>query len=364
MKKNKFFIFISIIVLSVIGTLFLIILQNRVCNNDNYGYNFREQWGLKNSGQSINGIKGKKGYDICIEDVWKISKGSNNVLVGILDTGIQTSNNYISHSIYTNDNEIINGKDDDGNGYIDDVNGWDFYNNDSTVYDDYLYDYHGTYITSVISSSHGNKIAGIAPNIKIVPLKFMNGTSGDVNDAIKAIEYAHSIGVRIINCSWDSTNYNQLLEETMRKYSDILFICSSGKYKNDLSKVPTYPACFDLNNVICVTAINNQGEIYEFAGYGPMADVAAPGCDILGIYPDEDISFASGSSCATAYVTGIASLIKSVNYNLTSTEIASILRMGTSQVEDLHNLVGSNGIINAYKCIKIAIEMERGNEIR
>ncbi len=356
MKKYKCLVIRVVTVISLVSLL--IVFQSKVSNSENYGNNFKEQWGLKNTGQLINGIKGEKGYDICIEDAWEITKGSNNVLVGILDTGIQISNNNIAHSIYTNENEIQNGNDDDKNGYIDDINGWDFYNNNSSVYDNYLYDYHGTYIASIISSSHESQISGVAPDVKIVPLKFMNGTSGDINDAIKAIEYAHSIGVSIINCSWDSTDYNPLLEETMRKYSDILFVCSSGKYKNDLSKVPAYPACFDLNNVVCVTAVNNKGEIYEYAGYGPLVDVAAPGCDILGIYPDDDLSFASGSSCATAYVTGIAALIKSVNYDLTSIEIASILKRGTTEVESLHNLVSSNGIINAYKCVEIAMETE------
>lgn len=358
MPKFKFYfmLLLATILATLIGFVILLIFiySDKEVELLNYGSKFNEQWGLYNYGQEINRKSGKSGCDIDIINAWKITKGNSDILVGVLDTGIQISNSNIYHSIYVNENEIINGIDDDNNGYIDDINGWDFYNNDSTVYDDYLHDYHGTFITSIISSSHSNAIAGIAPNVKILPLKFMNGSSGDINDAIRAIEYAHSLGVDIINCSWDSIIYNSRLEETMKKYSDILFVCSSGKYKNDLLKVPTYPACFDIDNVICVTALNNCGELYEFSGYGSLADVAAPGCDVIGMYPDSEFSFSTGSSYAVAYVTGIAALIKSVNSDLNSAEIAEILKMGVKEIDGLHNLVASNGIIDAYECVKMA----------
>ncbi len=358
MKKRvkSILAFFIILILIAVGIFVFIYVQKRdgISVQPELPERFHEQWGLKNNGQFINNTEGIKGIDINILDAWNITTGNSEVLVGILDTGIQISMPNISESVFVNSDELQNGLDDDGNGYVDDINGWDFFNNDSSVYDDYLHDHHGTYIASIISSSHDSPIAGIAPDVKIVPLKFMSGSSGDIKDAIKAIEYAHSLGVKIINCSWDSTNYNSELEDVMKKYHDILFICSAGKYKNDLSKVPAYPACFQLENVLCVTAVDNQGKIYDYAGYGKDADVASPGWSILGMYPDSDYIFSDGSSVAAAYVTGIAALIKSVNFNLTSIEIASILKEGTQSVKSLNNMVESGGIVDAYKCIKLA----------
>lgn len=231
----------------------------------------KEQWALNNSSQVIKGVEGNKGYDVNASGAWGLTKGDPAVIVGILDTGIEVSNPFISKNIFVNKKEIKgNGIDDDGNGFIDDVNGWDFYDNDNSVYDDYLSDYHGTFITSLIVGAHekNNKVWGIAPNVKILPLKFMRGSSGNVDDAVKAIDYAYKLGVRIINCSWDNTIFDRDLYEIMKKYDDVLFISSSGNTKNDISQLPTYPCDFDLDNVVCVSAVDNKGDVYEFSGYG------------------------------------------------------------------------------------------------
>lgn len=317
---------------------------------------FNKQWGLYNYGQEINNKKGIAGVDINVLNAWEITKGSANVIVGVLDSGIDTDCIELKDSILVNKNEISqNNIDDDKNGFIDDITGWNFYHNSNKIFDNYLHDYHGTYLSGIIAASHTQgEICGIAPNIKILPLKFMHGSKGEVKDAIKAIEYAYKLGVRIINCSWDGTEYDQDLKNTMEKYYDILFLCSAGKNKNDLDKIPVYPACYDLPNVISVAAIDNQGNLYKYSGYGEKADVAAPGVDIYSCMPDRDYTYSSGTSAATAYVTGIAALVKSYKPFLNSVQIAKILKTSVNPISQLEGKVASAGIMDAYACLKSA----------
>ena len=288
------------------------------------------QWGFLNYGQSIKGTKGVKGIDINILDAWKITQGSSDIVVGVLDSGVQIESDFIKENIFINSKEIPgNGKDDDNNGFVDDINGWNFYNNDNKIYDNYLHDYHGTYICSLIASNKHGTMVGVAPNVKVMPLKFISGSKGQMDSVTNAIDYAYMMGVRIFNCSWDGTEFDASLKNTMEKYSDALFVCSGGKMMNDLEVRPVYPACYALPNVIAVMAIDNKGEIYEFSGYGSKADVAAPGVDIYGIMPDGDFTFASGTSSATAIVTGIAALVKSYRPTLDINNLVKILKEGT-----------------------------------
>ncbi len=178
------------------------------------------------TGRQYEEIKGRSEVDLNILKAWEITKGSPEVLVGILDTGLQIESPALSASIYKNPVEKQNGRDDDQNGYIDDLHGWDFFGGSASVFDSYLHDHHGTYLASIIAASHaeGSPMAGIAPGVTIVPLKFMSGSSGrpqrcDRGNRIRACARR----VRIINCSWDSTNYNAKLEAVMKRYGDILF---------------------------------------------------------------------------------------------------------------------------------------------
>lgn len=355
-KRRKHIITAAIAVLCMLGiiTVSILITQHQKSAPSNLPASFEQQWALQNRGQAIDGIKGQSAVDLNILKAWDITKGSPEVLAGILDTGIQIACPALSASIYENPGEKQNGCDDEQNGYIDDLNGWNFFNGSASVFDSYLHDHHGTYLASIIAASHaeGSPMAGIAPGVTIVPLKFMSGSSGDLNNAIAAIEYAHALGVRIINCSWDSTNYNAKLEAVMKRYRDILFICSAGKYDADLARTPVYPACFPLENVLCVAAVDSRGNICEDSGYGREADIAAPGKNILGLTPDGELTYSGGSSAAAACATGIAALVKSVNPALDAAEIAAVLKAGTKKLDALHDQVASGGIIDAYECVK------------
>lgn len=328
-KKKYVISSILIITLIICLVIYFIFFRANIATSEDYTeYINREQWGLMNVGQNIEGIKGLKGYDINAFEAWKITKGEQSILVGVLDTGIEISNPAIKDRIFKNSREIDgNGIDDDKNGYIDDTFGWDFMNNDNTVYDGDTYDYHGTFIASLIAGQHNdtNKVWGVAPNVTVVPLKFLQGSSGSIDSAIEAIEYGYNLGVRIFNASWDTNVYDEDLFRTMQKYHDAIFITSSGKGKYNVEESSIYPCNFDLDNIVCVSAVDNTGELEEYSGYGGDL-VSAPGVNIYGVLPNGEYTFSNGTSFATAYVTGIAALAKSIDPNIKSDDLVKILR--------------------------------------
>lgn len=230
MKKYMWILGLCVISIGIGGCIF-------GCGNYKEDSIPAELWGLKNEGQSSNEKKGLSGVDINIEEAWEFTLGNSDVIIGMLDTGIDVTG---MQSVYKNENEIDgDGKDNDGNGYIDDVSGWDFYNADNSIYDGYAADFHGTYLTSVIKGEHSesNRVWGIAPNTTILPLKFMSGVSGNAEDAIEAIEYGCKNGAKIINCSWSITDNFQELYDVIKKYPDTLFVCAAGNYNYNFQHV-------------------------------------------------------------------------------------------------------------------------------
>ncbi|MDP4181267.1 MAG: S8 family serine peptidase [Bacillota bacterium] len=315
---------------------------------------FSKEWGLKNSGQEINGSIGLPNIDINVADLWDSLNVKSEVLVGILDTGIDIKHKDLAKSIYVNATETINGYDDDKDGYIDDINGWDFINSDNSVYDSSEEDDHGTHIAGVIAANADSVgIRGVTSGIKIVPLKFMNSGYGFTSDAIEAIEYAKKIGVKIINCSWCDTHYNYALEQEM-KNSGILFVCSAGNDHKDLSLTPTFPACFNLPNIISVGAIDNQGSLAPFSNYGSLVDVAAPGVDIYSSIPENNYDYFDGTSMASPFVSGAAALLLSCFPNLSSADLAQIIQSTVKKLPNLKDTFASGGIIDVSSAVSYA----------
>lgn len=314
---------------------------------------FQEEWGLQNSGQTVAGHVGIPGIDVNAVNTWTLSKGDPSVVVGIADTGIDISHVDLRDNIYYNPGEIPgNGIDDDGNGYIDDVNGWDFANHDNTVYDSSTEDAHATHVAGIIASSENSEgTCGIAPHIKILPLKFIRGNSGSTSDAIDAIEYAKALGVKILNISWGGTEYNQALKDVMQS-SGMIFSCAAGNYGSNVSSTPIYPACFDLPNIISVAAIDNQGALASFSNYGSRVNVAAPGVDILSTLPGNSYGLLSGTSMSAPFVTGIAALVKSYIPGISEEEIISRIKNDVVVSLKLNGKILSNGRVDAYAALQ------------
>lgn len=304
-------------------------------------------WGLKNKGQSINGQTGTSGIDINVESAWSITKGSSNVTVAVIDSGIDYTHDDLKNNIWVNTKEIPNNYiDDDNNGYVDDVNGWDFYGYDNDPYD---YSGHGTHVSGTIAAStNSSGVVGVAPNVKIMPLRFLDSSGyGYVSDAISAIEYAKKMNVKIVNNSWGSYSYSQALYDSI-KNSGMLFIAAAGNegYDNDIT--PAYPASYDLSNIISVAAIDNKGNLGYFTNYGAKSvDVVAPGVDIYSTTYYGGYGYASGTSMATPHVSGVAALVLSSNTSASTSTLKDAITKSVVKLSTVGNKVLTGGMINA-----------------
>lgn len=307
---------------------------------------YSEQWGLSNNGQTVNGQTGTSEVDIDAVNAWDITTGSNEVTVGIVDTGVDISHPDISNNIYVNIKEELDGVDNDGNGYVDDVNGFDFTNKDSSVFDSASQDKHATHVAGIIASELNNGgITGVSPNVKILPLKFINGNTGYTSDAISAISYGMSMGVSIFNCSWGGNQENEALKDIMAN-SNALFICAAGNAGQNVDVNPVYPACYRLPNVISVGAIDNRGELASFSNYGSKVQIAAPGGGILSTLPGSDYGLMSGTSMAAPFVSGVAALLKSKYPTMSPPEIKTRILNNVTKEQNLVGKVATSGRLN------------------
>ncbi|UPM56338.1 S8 family serine peptidase [Gottfriedia acidiceleris] len=251
-------------------------------------------WGLNNTGQTINESLGKEDIDVNAPESWnQYGSKLSEVLVGVIDTGVDISHPDLKGKIWTNPGETGDGKENDGidndhDGYVDDVHGWDFYNDDNSVYDPLDGDEHGTHVSGTIAAEltiDKKGIVGVAPNVKIVPLKFLGPYGGTTADAIEAIEYAKNKGIKITNNSWSGGEYDPLLEEAIEN-SNSLFVAAAGNDGMDNDEEGAYPASYESSNILSVAAVDNKGNLASFSNYGAESvDVAAPGVDILSSVP-------------------------------------------------------------------------------
>jgi len=313
---------------------------------------YKNQWALENVGQTVAKVSGVAGEDIKYKEILGGNAGEG-ILIGILDTGIDINHEDLKDNIYVNVNEVPNnGIDDDGNGYIDDVNGFDFYNEDNTVFDSPSIDAHGTHVAGIIgAAANGKGVVGVAPSVKIVPLKFLNGKEGYTSDAIKAIKYAERLGVKIINCSFGGDEKNIALKEAMEA-SDILFVAGAGNSGTDSEMRPQYPASFELPNVISVASMDSKGNVSGFSNYGSRIDVVAPGSNIISTAPGNNYDYKDGTSQAAAQVTGIAALVKNKYRDMTATELAERIKITARKSEKVALKTPKAGVADAKTALE------------
>lgn len=246
---------------------------------------FGDQWGLHNTGQSVAGHPaGTPNVDIDAPQAAARTLGTPSTVVAVIDDGIDFSHPDLQGRQWVNPGEIPNnGVDDDRNGYVDDVNGWDFYNGDATVLDPLEGDAHGTHVAATIAANiNGVGIAGVAPKVRLMALKFLGPQGGSVSDAVRAIEYAHSKGVKIANNSWGGGGESMALRDAINS-SGMLFVAAAGNAGNSSAE---YPAAYDSPNILSVAAADNRGRLASFSNYGAdTVDIAAPGVDVLSAVP-------------------------------------------------------------------------------
>jgi len=253
----------------------------RIPNDPEFG----KLWGLHNTGQVISGRAGTVDADIDAPEAWSITTGSPDVIIAVIDTGVMYTHPDLAANIWKNPGEIPgNGIDDDHNGYIDDVYGWNFYDDNNDPND---LDGHGTHCAGTIAGVGNNTegVAGVMWNAKIMSLQFLSPDGpGDTANAILAIQYATMMGADIISCSWGGGGYSQALKDAIDA-SPALVVCAAGNDGMDNDAKPSYPSSYTSANILAVAASNNIEQLASFSNIGATSvDVVAPGETIYSTY--------------------------------------------------------------------------------
>jgi len=319
---------------------------------------FSSQWALHNEITD---------FDIDAPEGWDIEQGSPEVIIAVIDTGADYTHPDLAANIWHNPLEIPgNGIDDDGNGYIDDVIGWDFVDaaggasdEDFEMPDNDPMDKHGhgTHVAGIAGavSNNGLGIAGVAWNCKIMPVRagYKTATGDGVlesDDAARAIVYAAENGAKIINLSWGDTQQSSIIEDAIDfAVSNGALVCAAAGNEN--SNAPMYPASSANNGVIAVGATDNQDQRAYFSNYGSWVDVSAPGVSIYSTYLNNGLRNMSGTSMATPIVSGVAALLFSHFYDQSTIEVKNRIMRSADVINALAGANIISGRINLYSAL-------------
>jgi subtilisin family serine protease len=315
---------------------------------------FGEQWALDNSGQ--NGGKAKA--DISAILAWAKNKGSSDVVIAVLDTGVDYRHKDLAANMWLRPDNIPQYRDDEL-GTFNDLQGFNAADNLSDPMDE---NGHGTHCSGIIGAEGDNDegIAGINWKVKIMPLKFLGrGGFGTTKDAIEAINYAidrkrNGVNVRVINASWGSTLYSKALEDAIRAAGEegILFVAAAGNNGTSNDRSPHYPSNYDLPNVISVAALDRNDNLASFSNFGvKTVHIAAPGREILSTWLGDEYREASGTSMATPYVAGLAALVLASEPKLSVEKLRERVLKSVDKLDALDGKVESGGRINAGKAL-------------
>ena len=308
---------------------------------------YSQLWGLNNTGQSA----GTADADIDAPEAWDIQKGNPNLVIGVIDTGVDYNHPDLVGNIWTNPGEIAgDGIDNDNNGYIDDTRGWDFAYNDNNPMDGHG---HGTHVSGTIAGkgNNGVGVTGVAWNAKIMPLKMFDdtGSGGYTSNAILAINYATAKGVKLTNNSWGGGGYSQALSDAINTAGQqgALFIASAGNATQNTDVTPSYPASYNLSNIISVASTTRTDGLSYFSNYGATTvDLGAPGSDIYSAWPNSTYNTISGTSMASPHVTGAAALLWSQNPTWTAQQVKDRLMQTTDPISALSGKTVTGGRLN------------------
>jgi thermitase len=312
-------------------------------------------WGIKNIGQkdSANNV-GTPGVDVGAEAAWDIQTGSQDLVVAVIDTGVDFNHPDLKENSWTNQAELSGkpGVDDDNNGVVDDIYGANFVSTNPTgaSQDDHG---HGSHCAGTIGAKgdDGKGIVGVAWNVRLMGVKFLSAQGyGSLEGAIKSIDYARKMGAKIMSNSWGGGGFSKALEESIQRAHDagILFIAAAGNDSSDNDTNPQYPANYNVPNVISVAAIDNQGRIARFSNYGRRTvHVGAPGVNVFSSVTGNGYDSWSGTSMATPHVTGVAALLASNQPELTHVQLKERIIKTSRAVPGLKNRTVA-GLANAY----------------
>ena len=319
---------------------------------------FSELWGLHNTGQT----GGTADADIDAVEAWDISVGSRNVIVAVLDTGVDYTHPDLIDNMWTNPGEVAgNGIDDDGNGYIDDVRGWDFVGaQDNDPMDD---NRHGTHCSGTIggNGNDGLGVVGVNWRVTIMPLRIISNQDLDAFtlDAAEAIIYAADNGARVMSCSWWTVQHYNLTLEQAVGYSDaagVMMVAAAANEGSDVdgAGMEVWPCEWPFANTICVAATDHNDQLADFSNWGATSvDVSAPGVNILStVWPGHGYTELNGTSMAAPHVAGTVALMLSIRPDLTPAEIKQTLFATGDSLPALQGITTQGRRINAFQALQ------------
>ncbi|MFZ4715744.1 MAG: S8 family serine peptidase [Bacteriovoracaceae bacterium] len=323
---------------------------------------FNVLWGLKNTGNNEpdkngnpSGVAGVVGADIAALKAWDVTMGSKAVKIAVIDTGIDYNHPDLKNNIAINEAEKNGaaGVDDDKNGYVDDIYGYDFANNDADPMDGHS---HGTHCSGTIAGEHNSiGVSGVMAEASLVPIKFLadNG-SGSTEAAIQAIDYATKRGVDVMSNSWGGGGFSKALEDAIKRANEagIVFIAAAGNDSANNDTTPHYPSSYNLPNVISVAAFKSDDTLASFSCFGKRSvHIAAPGNNILSTIHNSGYAVYSGTSMATPHVSGVVGLLLSHEPNLTPAEVSARIMQTSVPIRAYRSKTISGGRINAFNAL-------------
>ena len=287
--------------------------------------------------------------------------GAKNVYVGVIDEGIQFDHPDLDTQVWTNPFDTANGRDDDGNGYVDDVRGWDFANNDNTIYDGGKrgsLDDHGTHVAGTIGAkaNNGTGVVGVNWNVTEISGKFLGRNGGSLTAAVQAVDYftnlktKHGLNIVATNNSWGGGGFSQALLDAIRRANaaNILFVAAAGNSGTNNDTTASYPSNYDVPNVIAVAAIDKAGALASFSQYGATTvDLGAPGVGVWSTTAYNGYSSYNGTSMATPHVTGAAALYAASHPGSSAATIKNAILSSVAATPSLSGKTVTGGRLDA-----------------
>jgi YD repeat-containing protein len=308
---------------------------------------FTEQWALKNVGE---GEGQAAGSDIRASQAWQVTTGSTRTVVAIIDGGVDFSHPELVNNRWRNAGELLNGRDDDRNGYPNDLHGWDWVADSGEVKDEQG---HGTAVAGLIAAegNSGAGVAGVMWRASLMSLRVLDASgTGDVASAVEAIDYAVAKGAHVINCSWGTEAESQALSDAIERAAarGVVVVASAGNGGRDNDARGYYPASYDLPNVIAVAATDGADNLAGWSNRGAArVHVAAPGVRLLTTAKGGGYAEVDGTSAAAALVSGVAGLVKTLRPALKPERVREAVVRTARSASGLEGKVASGGVVDA-----------------
>lgn len=341
------------------------VYTHQATSNDSY-YTNGSLWGMYGPGTSPANQYGSNAAA-----AWAAGNiGSDTVYVGVIDEGIQFDHPDLAGQVWTNPFDPVDGVDNDGNGYKDDVHGWDFDGNNNSIYDGGKrgnLDDHGTHVSGTIGGNGGNGVGvvGVNWNVMIISGKFLGRSGGTTANAIKAIDYfndlktRHGLNIVATNNSWGGGGFSQALQDAIGRANtaNILFVAAAGNggsdgVGDDNDAVANYPSNYPNANIIAVAAITSSGGRSSFSNYGvEKVDLGAPGSGVWSTTAKDVYSSYSGTSMATPHVTGAVALYASTHPGVSAATIKNAILSSAVPTASLAGKCVTGGRLDAFAAL-------------